>query len=287
MKNYTIAERQAIKDRLASEEHFNRDRELFAQIFPHHPLNAELARVNRVNKASLCRRMIYQMLQKVDEAAILEWRESGAGVADKHETDTGHIRDDKRTITGPGASSQRNGRSGLRQEGESAAPTAPVKKAGKMEEFPGINWLNNESEDIQLAILLYDERINTWQQLCALRQEIDNYPEKALAIADLDDRNRMAHHELEVFEKTGIFPCKHPMAVKFMAERKKLSEWRTLKQKDPKGFMKQVANIEHNITRYRSQISKDKLTDEKRASIARNLANAERMHELMMQVVKE
>ena len=61
---------------------------------------AELARVNRVNKASLCRRMIYQMLQKVDEAAILEWRESGARVADKHETDTGHIRDDKRSITG-------------------------------------------------------------------------------------------------------------------------------------------------------------------------------------------
>ena len=274
MKQYSIAERQAIKDRLASEEHFNRDRELFAQIFPHHPLMAELARVNRVNKASLCRRMIYQMLQKVDEAAILEWRESGARVAAKHETDTGHIRDDK-----PGESDRE--KSGTQPAHE------PVKKAGKMEEFPGINWLNNESEDIQLAILLYDERINTWQQLCALRREIDNYPEKALAIADLDDRNRMAHHELEVFEKTGIFPCKHPMAVKFMAERKKLSEWRTLKQKDPKGFMKQVANIEHNITRYRSQISKDKLTDEKRASIARNLANAERMHELMMQVVKE
>jgi len=38
MKQYSIAERQAIKDRLASEEHFNRDRELFAQIFPHQPL---------------------------------------------------------------------------------------------------------------------------------------------------------------------------------------------------------------------------------------------------------
>ena len=76
MKQYSIAERQAIKDRLASEEHFNRDRELFAQLYPHHPLMAELARVNRVNKASLCRRMIYQMLQKVDETEILKWRES-------------------------------------------------------------------------------------------------------------------------------------------------------------------------------------------------------------------
>lgn len=264
MKQYSIAERQEIKDRLASEENFNRDRELFAQIFPHHPLMAELARVNRVNKASLCRRMIYQMLQKVDEAEILKWRES----TPVHITMCPENSPEPKQVDVP------------------SVPAAP-KKNLKAEEFPGINWLNNESEDIQLAILLYDERINTWQQLVKLRQEIDDYPEKALAIADLDDRNRMAHHELEVFEKTGIFPCKHPMAIKFMAERKKLSEWRTLKQQDPKGFMKQVANIEHNITRYRSQISKDKLTDEKRASIARNLANAERMHELMMQVVKE
>ena len=264
MKQYSIAERQAIKDRLASEEHFNRDRELFAQIFPHHPLMAELARVNRVNKASLCRRMIYQMLQKVDEAEILKWRDS----TPVHITMCPENSPEPKQVDVP------------------SVPAAP-KKNLKAEEFPGINWLNNESEDIQLAILLYDERINTWQQLVKLRQEIDDYPEKALAIADLDDRNRMAHHELEVFEKTGIFPCKHPMAIKFMAERKKLSEWRTLKQQDPKGFMKQVANIEHNITRYRSQINKDKMTDEKRASIARNLANAERMHELMMQVVKE
>ena len=264
MKQYSIAERQAIKDRLASEEHFNRDRELFAQIFPHHPLMAELARVNRVNKASLCRRMIYQMLQKVDETEILKWRDS----TPVHITMCPENSPEPKQVDVP------------------SVPAAP-KKNLKAEEFPGINWLNNESEDIQLAILLYDERVGTWQQLCALRADIDTCPEKALAIANLDDRNRMAHHELEVFEKTGIFPCKHPMAIKFMAERKKLSEWRTLKQKDPKGFMKQVANIEHNITRYRSQISKDKLTDEKRASIARNLANAERMHELMMQVVKE
>lgn len=270
MKQYSIAERQAIKDRLASEEHFNRDRELFAKIFPHHPLMAELARVNRVNKASLCRRMIYQMLQKVDEAEILKWRESTpVHITLSPESPT----DDQHTLG--------------RGKAEVGPIQEQVKKAGKAEEFPRIDWTNNQSEDIQLAILLYDERVNTWQKLCALRAEVDQYPEKALAIADLDDRNRMAHHELEVFQDTGIFPCKHPLAVQFMADRKKLSEWRTLKQKDPKGFMKQVANIEHNITRYRSQISKDKLTDEKRASIARNLANAERMHELMMQVVKE
>lgn len=275
MRSYSIAERQAIKDRLASEEHFDRDRELFAQIFPHHPLMAELARVNRVNKASLCRRMIYQMLQKVDEAAILEWRESGARVADKLDMHTGYIRDNK-----PNGS---DGEKGIVQPAHE-----PVKKAGKMEEFPGINWLNNESEDIQLAILLYDERINTWHQMVALRNDIDECPEKAVMIAELDDRNRMAQHELEVFQDTGVFPCKHPIAVKFVAERKRLAELRDLKRNKPDEFMAQVTNARHNISRYRSWLkNKKKLTDERRKQIEENLANAIRLDELLQRVVKE
>ncbi len=277
MKQYSIAERQAIKDRLASEEHFDKDRELFGQLFPHHPLNTELARVNRVNKPSLCRRMIYQMLQKVDEAAILEFRASSARVpreaAVNHATITGPSSDDQQTLG--------------RGKAEVRPTREPVKKAGKAEEFPRIDWTNNQSEDIQLAILLYDERVNTWQKLCALRAEVDQYPEKALAIADLDDRNRLAHKELEVFQDTGIFPCKHPLAVQFMADRKKLSEWRALKAKDPQAFMKQVSNLQHNITRYRSQLKKDKLSEERRAAIERNLANSERLHELMQKVIKE
>ena len=270
MDKYTIAERQAIKDRLADESHFERDRELFSQLFPHHPMLSELARANRVNKLSLCRRMIYQMLLKVDETEILKWRESGVRVAAAdHTIITGSSPENKPTTT-------------------PEAPAAPApKKNRKAEEFPRIDWTNNQSEDIQLAILLYDERVSTWHQLCALRAEIDSYPEKALAIADLDDRNRMAHHELEVFQDTGIFPCKHPIAVKFMADRKKLTEWRALKAKDPKAFMKQVANLEHNITRYRSQLKKDKLTKERREAIERNLVNSERLHELMQQVVQE
>ena len=170
MNKYTIAERQAIKDRLAEEKYFERDRDLFSQLFPHHPLMSELARVNNVNRLSLCRRMVYQMLQKVDEAAILEWRESGARVA---VTLCPENSPESKQVEAP------------------SVPAAP-KKNLKAEEFPRINWLDNENPDIQLAILLYDERVNTWKQLCALRADLDDCPEKALAIADFDDRNRMA-----------------------------------------------------------------------------------------------
>ena len=41
MKQYTIAERQEIKDRLADEQYFEQDLALFAQLFPHHVLHAD------------------------------------------------------------------------------------------------------------------------------------------------------------------------------------------------------------------------------------------------------
>ena len=265
MNKYTIAERQAIKDRLAEEKYFERDRDLFSQLFPHHPLMSELARVNNVNRLSLCRRMVYQMLQKVDEAAILEWRESGARVA---VTLCPENSPESKQVEAP------------------SVPAAP-KKNLKAEEFPRINWLDNENPDIQLAILLYDERVNTWKQLCALRADLDDCPEKALAIADFDDRNRMAQHELEVFQDTGVFPCKHPLAVKFTAENKKLSELRALKRDKPDEFLKQVSNMKHNIQRYKSKLKKKDMTAERRAQLERNLENAQRLNELMQRVVRE
>ena len=264
MKQYSIAERQAIKDRLASEEHFNRDRELFSQLFPHHPLMAELARVNRVNKASLCRRMIYQMLQKVDEAEILKWRES----TPVHITMCPENSPEPKQVDVP------------------SVPAAP-KKNLKAEEFPGINWTDNTNPDIQLCILLYDERVNTWHQMVALRADIDNCPEKALAIAELDDRNRMAQHELEVYQDTHIFPCKHPIAVQFLEERATMNKFRELKRTDPDKFMKQAANIRHNSTRIRASLKKKDLSDDERRRQEKNLERSERLAELMQRVLQE
>lgn len=74
MTNYTIAERQAIKDRLADEKYFAQDLALFAQLFPHHVLIGECKRVNDMNRLSLCKRMIYYMLTRVTEEQILSNR---------------------------------------------------------------------------------------------------------------------------------------------------------------------------------------------------------------------
>ena len=70
MAQYTIAERQALKDALADEKFFDQDLQLFGQMFPHHVLIGECKRVNSMNRLSLDRRMIYLMLTRIDQAQI-------------------------------------------------------------------------------------------------------------------------------------------------------------------------------------------------------------------------
>ena len=76
MTQYTIAERQAIKDRLADEKYFAQDLALFAQLFPHHVLIGECKRVNDINRLSLCKRMIYLLLTRATIEEILNNRKS-------------------------------------------------------------------------------------------------------------------------------------------------------------------------------------------------------------------
>lgn len=77
MNNYTIAERQVIKDELAAEEHFEKDAHFFKQLFPKHVLVSELKRVNNINRLSLDRRMIYYMLTRVSKEDIIAHRSPG------------------------------------------------------------------------------------------------------------------------------------------------------------------------------------------------------------------
>ena len=78
MNNYTIAERQAIKDKLADEKYFEKDLQLFESLFPHHVLIGECKRVNSVNKLSLDRKVIYHLLTRVGEEEIRANRGDGS-----------------------------------------------------------------------------------------------------------------------------------------------------------------------------------------------------------------
>ena len=76
MAQYTIAERQTIKDQLADEKYFRADLELLRRKYPHHVLLDECKRANNLNRISLCRRMIYLLLTRATIEEILNNRKS-------------------------------------------------------------------------------------------------------------------------------------------------------------------------------------------------------------------
>ena len=55
---------------MADEQYFDQDLALFAQLFPHHVLVGECKRVNNMNRLSLQKRIIYNMLTRVSAEQI-------------------------------------------------------------------------------------------------------------------------------------------------------------------------------------------------------------------------
>lgn len=92
MAQYTIAERQTIKDQLADEKYFRADLELLRRKYPHHVLLDECKRANNLNRISLCRRMIYLLLTRATIEEILNNRKSYR-VEEGTKTDPDSVRD--------------------------------------------------------------------------------------------------------------------------------------------------------------------------------------------------
>lgn len=69
--NYTIQQRQQIKDRLADGSHFDDDLRLFVKVLPNHSIRRELQLVNNFNRLRLHRQMLYLLLTRLTEQDIL------------------------------------------------------------------------------------------------------------------------------------------------------------------------------------------------------------------------
>lgn len=245
---YTISQRQQIKNRIADSRYFKRDRDLFVSYFPHHPLQRELVRVNSVNCLRLSRQMIYLLLSRVSEEQIISNRKP-ARAANPANPESPENPESPANPESPE-------RSANPESPERSANPAKTPKRSKQEEFPGIDWTDNLNPDIQLCILLYDERVSTYHRLQELDRVADTQPSVAKEMALLDERNRQAQRELEVFAQTRVFPAEHPIAAKFLAEQKKRKEYIQLKHDNPEQFTRLVTNLTQNIRRVKSGIKK-------------------------------
>ncbi len=135
-----------------------------------------------------------------------------------------------------------------------------------------------------MATVLYNDRINTYRKM----KQLDELLEKernAQAVADMAElriRNLQAFAELQSFNDTGKFLCKHPL----LFGRSEIAELMKLLKADPAEFLRQHKNVLDNIKRYRSYI---KRADRKnrRADDLKNLERHREREKLFKMVLEQ
>ena len=171
------------------------------------------------------------------------------------------------------------------EQPDAADPGEDSKKkvVQKEEEYPNIDWDNLYNEDVQMATVIYNDRINTWRKMKKLDELLDKKPKAndVAAMAELRIRNLQAFDELKAYNDTGKFLYKHPL----LKGKSEFDELVKLFKKDPAEFLHKHKNVLDNIKRYKSYIKRDDRKD-KRASDRENLQRhqeRERMFKMVME----
>ena len=138
--------------------------------------------------------------------------------------------------------------------------------------------------DVQTATIIYNDRVNTWRKMKQFDKLLEESPtpEAVAAMAELRIRNLQAFAELQSFNDTGKFLCKHPL----LFGRSELSELQYLLKTDPAEFLRKHKNVLDNIRRYKSYLKRD---DRKslRQSDKEHLARHQERERLFRMVIEQ
>lgn len=135
-----------------------------------------------------------------------------------------------------------------------------------------------------MATVIYNDRINTWRQMKQLDEVLDKNP-TAQAVADMAElriRNYQAFAELQLFNDTGKFLCKHPI----LFGRSEIAQLIKLLRQDPAEFLRQHKNVLNNIKRYRSYLKRSDRKD-KRTADRKNLERHQERERLFKMVLEQ
>ena len=135
-----------------------------------------------------------------------------------------------------------------------------------------------------MATVIYNDRINTWRQMKQLDEVLDKNP-TAQAVADMAElriRNNQAFAELQLFNDTGKFLCKHPI----LFGRSEIAQLIKLLRQDPAEFLRQHKNVLDNIKRYRSYLKRSNRKD-KRTADRKNLERHQERERLFKMVLEQ
>ena len=106
-----------------------------------------------------------------------------------------------------------------------------------------------------MAHVIYNDRISTWRKMKQLDELLETAP-TAQSVADMAElriRNLQAFAELQSFNDTGKFLCKHPI----LFGRSEIAQLMKLLKADPAEFLRRHKNILDNIKRYRSYLKRN------------------------------
>jgi len=136
---------------------------------------------------------------------------------------------------------------------------------------------------VQLATLIYNDRIVTWKQMKQLDEQLDEKatPRMVTDMAELRIRNLLAFEELTLFNDTGAFRCKHPL----VAHKSERAELEDLLKKNPSEFLRKHKNVLDNVRRYESFIKRD--DREAKRKTDRNLLRKHKERESIFRTILE
>lgn len=135
-----------------------------------------------------------------------------------------------------------------------------------------------------MATVIYNDRINTWRQMKQLGEVLDTHPtaHTVTDMAELRIRNNQAFAELQSFNDTGKFLCKHPI----LFGRSEIAQLIKLLRSDPAEFLRQHKNVFDNIKRYRSYLKRSDRKD-KRTADRKNLERHQERERLFKMVLEQ
>ena len=117
---------------------------------------------------------------------------------------------------------------------------------------------------------------------------LDDEPGRAMEMVELDNRNRQANKELQLYNDHKTFLYKHPIVARRKQYDKQIAELYEMKRTNPDAFIKEITNTTQNIRRIKSNINKKKYkSDEEKQSWEENLSRAEIRDSVLKEIIKK
>jgi flagellar motility protein MotE (MotC chaperone) len=117
---------------------------------------------------------------------------------------------------------------------------------------------------------------------------LEDQPELSMEMVELDNRNRQAHRELQLYNDHKTFLYKHPIVSRRKQYDDQLAELYELKRTDPASFLKEITNTTQNIRRITSNLKKKKYkSEEEKQSWEHNLSRAETREMILKEIIEK